>query len=259
MQSRIILLIGLALICSAPGARAGDDQAPAPPSIVRSPQTPDFLLREPRGWIGLNGGWLFPRTDGDLFRFFSDQLTIEKEAFRSKELGMEVGVAATRRLDIVGGVEGGRREIGSEYRDYVTPTRLPINQTTKLTRATMTIGARYAVLGHGRRLSRFAFVPRRVSPFVGAGVNVTHYKLQQLGQFVDFTDLGIFNHFYSSTGWGTGQYLQAGADVQIWRMVFLQWQGKYTWSRSDLGADFVGFDGMDLSGFRSGTGVSVVF
>lgn len=260
MRSRIILVIGLALLCAPRAAHADEpEQSTGPSPLARTTPRADFLFHQPRGWINVNGGLLMPRTSGDLFSFFRDQLTIGKGDFEAREIGLEVGVAVSPRFDLVTGVEGGRTQVGSEYRDFVTAGRQSINQSTKLSRASVTFGGRYALLGHGRRLSRFAFAPRRVSPFVGAGVTVAHYHLVQAGDFVDYQDLRIFNHYYSSSGWGVGQYVQAGADIQIWRAVFLQMHGKYTWAKSPLANDFVGFDGIDLSGFRSSTGISVVF
>ncbi len=260
MTPRILLLLGLMLLGAVPQSNADDDaQRPTSPPLTRSPNSPDFMLRAPRGWLSVGGSMVYPRADGDIFTFFNNHLTLAPSDFRSAAAVLEVGVTLAPHVDIVTGVEGGRRRVGSEYRDFVFANRDPIQQETRLTTANMTVGMRYLPLGRGRRLSQFVFVPRRVSPFVGAGLNVGHYRLSQSGQFVDVEDRSIFRSFLRSSGWGTGSYLQGGADLQIWRGLYLKVDGKYTWVRSSLTDDFVGFDGINLSGFRTTTGLSVMF
>ncbi|MGC4082729.1 MAG: hypothetical protein QM736_11610 [Vicinamibacterales bacterium] len=54
-------------------------------------------------------------------------------------------------------------------------------------------------------------------------------------------------------------FVNGGIDVQVWKGLSVTFDGRYTWMHSDLGTDFSGFDGIDLSGFRYGTGISVAF
>src|SRR5436190_1284267 len=93
----------------------------------------------------------------------------------------------------------------------------------------------------------------------GADVIVGYYSFAQRGQFVDYADLSVFNDRFMSDGWSVGPYLQGGADVQVWKHLFVTFDGRYTWMHAGLDPDFVGFDGIDLAGFRGGTGISVVF
>jgi hypothetical protein len=50
-----------------------------------------------------------------------------------------------------------------------------------------------------------------------------------------------------------------GADLQIFRLMFLQLEARYLWSSGELGPDFIDFDPIDLAGFRTTAGISVVF
>ena len=47
--------------------------------------------------------------------------------------------------------------------------------------------------------------------------------------------------------------------VQIYRALFLNVGARYAWVHSGLDKTFVGFDGIDLTGFKGSTGVTVVF
>jgi hypothetical protein len=88
---------------------------------------------------------------------------------------------------------------------------------------------------------------------------MVHYDFRQSGEFVDFVDLSIFPHTFQSGGWSVGPHVDGGADLQIWRMLFLNVGVRYAWAHSTLSPDFVGFEGIDLSGLRSSTGITVVF
>lgn len=257
MPLRVTALV--IVLCAASPAFA---QTPSPSTGAQAPAAdggPDFLFGRPKAWISLGGTWLVPRTDGDLFTFVSRQLTLERSDFRAAAITGSFGIATTRLFDVVGDVEVSHQAMPSEYRDYVKADRSAIAQTTEFNQATLGVGVRYLPFGRGQTISRYAFLPRRVTPYVGAGASFVHYNFQQRGEFVDFVDLSIFNHTFRSTGWSAGPHVDAGADLQIWRMLFLSAGVRYGWAHSGLSPDFVGFEGIDLSGFKSSTGFTVVF
>lgn len=258
---RILLCVGLILWSASQCLHAADGagEQGGQPALTRSPRAPDFLVGSPRGWVTFSGGLQLPRAGGDLFAFFGDQLTIDRRDFRARSFGVEAGAMLSSHLQVVGGIDGGSRRQASEYRRFISSADTPIEQSTSLMQISATAGIRYTPLGRGTRLSRLVYIPRRLQPFVGGGVNLGYYDLSQGGQFVDAADRSIFNHYFQSSGFGVGPYAQAGADIQVWRMLFLHVQGKYSWIRSSLDDDFVGFNGIDLSGFRAGTGLTVVF
>ena len=116
-----------------------------------------------------------------------------------------------------------------------------------------------ALLDRGRSISRLAFVPRAIAPYVGAGAGAFYYEFTQIGDFVDFATLRVFPDVFRSQGWTPSAHVFGGTDIRLWRQLFLDVEGRYVWAHGDLGSDFVGFDGIDLDGFRLSTGVSVVF
>ena len=250
-----------ALTAAGTSVQAQDRFAPSPKQSASPPSQggPDFLFGRPRGWASLSGTWLLPRAGGDLFSFVSDQLTVDRSDFHARAVSGGVGVSLTPRLDIVTALEMSRHAIQSEYRDYVMPDRSAIGQTTRLDQSTIAAGIRFSPTGRGHEVSRYAFIPRRVTPYLGGGLNVVYYSFVQRGQFVDFADLKIFTDAFMSDGWAAGPYAQTGADLQVWRRVFVNVDARYAWVHSSLGPDFVGFQGIDLTGFKGSTGISVMF
>jgi hypothetical protein len=253
-----IVLLGLAspALAGQSGAvqQSSTSQSPAPPAA-----RPDFLFGRPHGWVGVRGGWLAPRAGGDLFAFVSDQLTIEKGDFAAPAFMSEGGVAVSSRVGVSGGLEFTTKTIGSEYRRFVGSDDLPINQSTSLMQTAISGSARVALWEPGRSISRLAFVPRAVVPYVGAGAGMLYYELTQSGEFVDFQTLRVFRDTFRSQGWAPSAHVFGGADVRLYRVLYLDVEGRYVWAHAELGSDFVGFDGIDLDGFRLWTGVSILF
>jgi len=220
----------------------------------------DFFFGAPKGWISIRGGWLFPRAESDLYDFVSDQLTIDRPDFRAGTFNTELGVALAPALAVEGGLDLNRRSIASEYRHFIGSDGLPIAQHTKLDQTGVFVGVRFTPTHYGHRVSRFAFIPGRVVPYVGGGFSASYYTFEQAGQFVDFLTLAVFTDGFRSKGWAFGPYVRGGTDLQVWRRLYLNFDARYTWERAaTLSSDFTGFDGIDLSGFRGTTGISVVF
>ena len=96
-------------------------------------------------------------------------------------------------------------------------------------------------------------------PHVDAGLTTTFYSFSQVGQFVDADSFAVFNDHFGSDGWATGPYAGGGLDVQMYRVLYLTLNARYTWLHGALGSDFSGFDGIDLSGLRTSAGFTVVF
>jgi hypothetical protein len=150
-------------------------------------------------------------------------------------------------------------ERASEYRDLVDNNLLPIQQTTGLNTTHLSAGIRYALTPRGRDVSRLVWVPSKFVPYVGAGAGVVFWQWRQYGDFVDFVDNSIFYESFRSQGWAPTAHVFSGIDIQLHRGLYLALQGRYTKAAGELGADFVDFEPIDLSGFRTSAGINLVF
>lgn len=257
MLVRLMLALVLALVADGPAtaqpvADARQTQAPAP-------GTPDFLFGTPRGSIGVRGSWVFARAGSDLYDFVQRHLTVDKNDFNAPAFGFDVAVAITPRIDVRFDLEVSRTSKASEYRELVDNNLLPITQRTSLTSRSLGGSARINLTPLGRRVSRYAWVPRAVTPFVGGGAGAVWYSFEQNGDFVDFVNSDVFTDSFRSSGWTPGTYLFGGADVHLFRILFLTFEGRYLWAKATLSPDFLDFDPIDLAGFRLSTGINLVF
>jgi hypothetical protein len=220
---------------------------------------PDFVFGRPKGSLGVRSGWLFARTGSDLFDFVQTQLTIGRKDFNAPALAVDVGAAASGRVDVLFGFEYSRATINSEYRHFVDNNRLPIAQRTRLQQMNLSTSAKIALIPRGREVGRLAWIPRPVAPYIGAGAGFLRYDFDQSGDFVDFVDLSVFGATLQSSGWTPSTHVFAGADIKLRRRLFLTAEARYLWARAPLGQDFSGFDRIDLSGAKVTAGVNLLF
>jgi hypothetical protein len=254
-------LVGLffaAIVMTAVPA-AGEEQQDQQATARPPERSADFLFGRPNASIGIRGSWVFASAGSDLFDFVTDQLTLDKGDFNRPAFAADVAFDITARLQVEAGVEVGRMEQKSEYRDFVDNNLLPIEQTTGLSTTQIMGGVRYALTPRGRDVSRLVWVPNKVVPYVGAGAGVVYYQFRQSGDFVDFVDNSIFFESFRSQGWAPAAHVFGGVDLQVYKGLFATIQGRYTQASAELGSDFIDFDPIDLSGFRMSAGINVIF
>jgi hypothetical protein len=249
-RSRAVVC-GLALLLAVPTLAFAQSQEPT--------RSADFLFGRPKTSVSVHGGWNIASAGSDLFDFVTEQLTVDKGDFSSPGIGGDVGFAITPRIDVAGGFFFAKASQASEYRDFVDNDLLPITQSTSLRTMQLTGSVRYALRPRGRDVSRFAWVPNRLVPYVGAGGGVIYYEFRQSGDFVDFQDLSVFTDVFRSNGWAPSGHVFGGVDVQLYRGLYASIEGRYTKASATLGSDFIDFDPIDLSGFRMAGGINVVF
>ncbi|MDP6371128.1 MAG: hypothetical protein QF463_02845 [Vicinamibacterales bacterium] len=220
---------------------------------------PDFRFGPPTGWVGVRLSKLFVRGESELFDFVRDDLTIGKRDFDGPGISFEIGAPIAPRVDMVFDVGYSRASVNSEVREFVDEFDLPIVQTTRLTQVPLGANFRFLLMPRGREVGRFAWVANSFTPYVGAGVGGLWYRFEQEGEFVDFVDLAIFDDYFESSGWGVSSHLFGGASIKINRWLALATEARYIWSSAELGRDFVGFDELDLAGFKITTGLEFKF
>jgi hypothetical protein len=259
-----VLVIVAGLVPPTPAAAESAGQEPLPTHAQRTGPAPsarsaDFLFGRPKRSLGIRGNWLFARASSDLFDFVTEHLTLEKEDFNAPGFGADVAFALTPRAQVEASIETNRMTRNSEYRDFVDNRLQPIEQRTSMQTTYLGAGIRYALTPRGEEVSRLAWIPRRVVPFVGAGAGAMFYQFRQTGDFVDFVDFSVFPDSFRSQGWAPTAHVLGGVDLQIYRGVYATVQGRYTRAAGELSSDFIGFDPIDLSGFRLSAGINVLF
>ena len=251
---RIVLLLGF---LGVPSIAAGQ---PADPPRQHPGATADFIFGRPHGSLSLRGSRVFARAGSDLFDFVTDQLTLESGDFNAPAIGSELGIVITPRLEALAGVEmSSTSDRPSEYRRFIDNSGQAITQQTKLKTVSLTGSVKLSLRPRGRSISRLAWIPNGLTPYVGAGGGAIRYDFLQRGDFVDFIDLSVFTDVFQSKGWAPSGHAFGGVDLQVYRRLFVQIEGRYTWAKGTLSRDFIDFDPIDLAGFRSTAGISVLF
>ena len=253
----VTTLVAACLLVTATAASA-QDQGRDPANAPSRP-SPDFLFGRPHGSLGIRGAWVFASANSDLYDFVSQHLTVDKKDFNAPMIGFDVGWAMTSRFDLTFGGEFSQAKKGSEYRAFIDNRGLPINQETTLKERNLYGSVRFSFVPRGRSISRFAWVPRGLTPYVGAGAGALWYRFEQSGDFVDFADLSVFTDYFTSAGYAPSAHVFGGTDVQLYRILFLTVEGRYVWANAKLDKDFIDFDPIDLAGFRLSTGINVRF
>jgi len=259
----LVLSLAIGVVFTATTSAQGQNPAPSPsPLGDQSTGNPDFLFGAPRASVGLRGSWLFARAGSDLFDFVEQTLTIDRKDFNAPTLAADLGIAINPRVDAVFGMDLSHVSVSSEYRHFVDNNRDPIEQQTRLIEVSLTGSIRVAIIPRGRAISRFAWIPSRISPYVGTGGGAVWYQFSQSGDFVDAyapPPQPIFSDAFTSKGWTPSAHAFAGVDIKVWRKWFLAAEGRYLWANAQLGRDFQDFDPIDLAGLRLSAGVNVLF
>lgn len=248
MVFRTLLLTaatGVVLMAPSPGAAQGSGDG--------------FLFRTPRIQLGVRGGLALATAGSEIFDFTRDELTVDKSDFNGGSFGIDVAFRASERLDVVVGFMASGSTTRSEFRDWVGEDDLPIEQETSFRRRPFTVSARYFLNDRGRSISRFAWIPNRITPYVGGGVGAMWYEFAQEGEFVDYEDLGIFNTRFESTGWSAMAHVGGGFEMSLSPRALLNLDGRYEFASTGLSQDFVDFDDIDLSGFQVSLGLALRF
>ncbi|NUO64195.1 MAG: hypothetical protein HOQ26_16480 [Gemmatimonadaceae bacterium] len=216
-----------------------------------------FLFGTPHASFALRGGLVAPDAHGDLFDFVTDQFTIGRGNFRAPMLDADLSFRLAPRLDLALSAGYSRSVRGSEYRHWVDNNNLPIQQSTALARVPLTASLRWYLAPRGRSIGEFAWIPTRFAPYVGAGGGTMWYRFMQEGDFIDFNTTNVFSDRFTSSGWTKTATVMAGGEYTLNPRLGLAADARYHWAKAKLGQDFVGFDGIDLSGFALTLGFTV--
>jgi len=218
-----------------------------------------FLFGTPRVSITLHGGLAMPSAGSDVYAFVQKHLTLGRSDFAGRSLSADLAIRTSDRTAVLLSVGSSGQVVWSEYRDWVDNNDRPIEQSTALRRTPLTVGIRYYLTPPGRTLSRLAWVPARVVPYVAAGAGSTWYKFRQSGDFVDYKTLGVFGSTMESSAWTPTAYGAAGVDCALTARLGLVAEARYDLGSARMSSDFSGFNRIDLSGLAVTAGLTIRF
>jgi hypothetical protein len=216
-----------------------------------------FAFRRPVLSITVRGGYDRPNAASDIFDFTTTNLTLGRSDFAAAGVHLDVAVRVNERTDVVfsGGIA--QRRVASEFRNFIDNNDQPIEQTTLLRRAPIAVGVKYALTPPGERIGKFAWIPAKLTPWIGVGGGTMEYGFKQVGDFVDFQTLDVFRDELSSTGFAPMAYGLLGADLSLTTRVSLTGDLRYTYARAKMSESFEGFNRIDLSGAAATVGFTI--
>jgi hypothetical protein len=244
-RARVGLVLGAALLAAKPASAqlSGDGFLFAPPPVT----------------LSIRAGYDRALASSDIFSLSTEQLTLGRGSFSAPSVAVDLGVRVAPRLDVVAGVAFSPRNARSESRDFVGTDDLPIRQSTEFRRVPVTLGLKGYLLPRGRSIGRYAWVPARVAPYVGAGGGMMWHRFRQTGEFVDFETLDVFPDDYLTSGWTRTAHAMAGVEFSVGARTSLTAEGRYTWANAAMSDDFRRFDRIDLSGLAATAGLAFRF
>lgn len=218
-----------------------------------------FLFGAPSGSVTLRGGWASATANSDLFRFTTQNLTLNRRDFSSLEGGIDLAIAVRRSTQILLSADVSGMNKQSEFRNFIDNNDAPIQQSTSFHRVPLTIAVKQYLTSPGQTIGRFAWIPSRAALFVGAGGGIEYYRFLQRGDFVDFNTMDVFSDTFTSEG-NTGTAIGfAGFDYTLAPRWAITTEERYSYARARLSNDFSGFQRLDLSGFSTSIGFTVRF
>ena len=148
-------------------------------------------------------------------------------------------------------VDHSSEDVDQEYRDFEEAGGFPIVHTTTLEITPLTVGL------------LFHLAPERspIRPYVGVGGGFYVWRLEEDGDFIDFTEVPpeIFRDRFEDEGTPLGYYVLAGLEVPLSHYISVIVEGRLDQADDDLEGDFAGLGDLDLSGRRIGAGISWTF
>ena len=149
------------------------------------------------------------------------------------------------RMGFLLSVSSWEADLAQQYRDFVDPAGSGIFHTTSFELTSLEAGLVWNLTDRNAR----------ISPYVGLGGGYYDWTLSEVGEFIDFADLSIFDARFTDSGDTFGWFGVAGVEVPLaesWR-VFAE--GRWTAMDDNLSGDFEGLGVLDLSGSTVAFGV----
>jgi opacity protein-like surface antigen len=218
------------------------------PLTAQSSGGDGYLFSPPHATFSLRGGYARASASSDVFSFVTERLTVAPGDFSGLSLAGDLAFRLHSRADLLLGSGIATRVIRSEDRGFIGTDDLPIEQRTTFRRIPITAGVKLHLRPEGRTVSRLAWVPSTVSPYVAAGGGMMYYLFKQDGEFVDYKTFDIFRTSLKSSDVSAMAFGAVGTTYSLSPHVGLNAEVRYEQARGALSSDFRGFSPIDLSG-----------
>lgn len=228
--------------------------AATPASAQRSGN--GYLFHQPNAVFTLRGGYDHASANSDLFDDVTQNLTLNRSDFSGLTFGAEVGIPVGRRFEVGADIGYSRSSKGSAFRNLIDNDNLPIEQLTRFERVPLMGTVRVFLTEPGRAIGQLAWIPNKVTPWVGAGAGAMWYRFEQEGDFVDFRDYHVFTSSVQTDSWTTAAQAMGGVDVSLTPALALRGDVRYVWAHDKPKSSFSTFDRIDLSGTQASIGLS---
>lgn len=221
---------------------------PAVPMSAQSRGGDGFLFSPPHATLSIRGGFARPSASSDVFSFVTERLTVNRGDFSGLSLATDLAIRVHSRADVLVGTGISTRVKRSEDRAFIGTDDLPIEQRTTFRRIPITAGLKLHLRPEGRTISKLAWVPSKLSPYVAAGGGMMYYLFKQDGEFVDYKTLDVFGTSLKSTDVSAMAFGSVGTTYSLTPHIGLNAELRYEHARGALSSDFRGFSPIDLSG-----------
>ncbi len=203
---------------------------------------------------GDNGMRLFagvyePKGDSSYWHDSFIDFTGQAADFEDGTVGIEYSRELAGNLRLLAGGSFFEGRTDQAYRDFVDNRGDDITHRTTVTLGTATLGLAVNL------------APRRapVVPYIGAGVGLYSWELEERGDFIDFgpgSSLEIFRSTYRDDGVTPGWFWLAGLEIPLSSDFAIFAQGRWHHAEDDLEGDFTDLGKIDLSGRELAAGLT---
>ncbi|HVS02580.1 MAG TPA: hypothetical protein VMT16_07405 [Thermoanaerobaculia bacterium] len=204
--------------------------------------------RGPQSSVRFRLGLLTPEGDSRYWDETALDFSGKPADFEDVVFGVDYLLELTPHAGLLLSLDHFEGEEDQRYLDFVDAFGAPIVHTTTLEITPLTAGL----------VLRLAPARSPIAPYVGAGGGIYFWRLEEAGDFIDFSfaDPEIFSDRFVAEGQTLGYYLLAGVEVPLGPYFSFLVEGRWDRADDDLGDDFQGLGELDLSGRRIYGGIA---
>jgi hypothetical protein len=180
-------------------------------------------------------GWFFPSGGSDLWDVNEDAFTYDDSDFDSGVFGMTFVQSVSNQFEVGVNLDFYGDTVFASQRGFTDDFGNPVFHDTEISSVPFTVdvrfvpGGRYRMRPGGRKVLKPVF-------YVGAGVGITFWSWEEVGDFVFEDDLGFFVSYdrFKETGEALEVHGLAGVELPVGSRFSLVFEGRYSKADDDL-------------------------